>query len=118
MNNIKNLVTEGLAKDVKDAAKRAFCAGVNMDMSSFSYIQSLGALLEDGSISMKELDQAVRPILEMKIKLGLFEHPYVEEGKIEEVAANPEHRMEARRAAQRSMVLLKMRTICFRCQRN
>lgn len=104
---IRNLVTQGFAKDIKDAARRAFHAGVNMDMSSFSYIQSLGKLLEEGTISMDELDQAVRPVLEMKIALGLFEHPYVEEGKIEEVASDPKHREEARRAAQRSMVLLK-----------
>lgn len=104
---IRNLVTEGLAKDVKDAAKRAFRAGVNMDMSSFSYIQSLGELLQDGSISIEELDEAVRPILETKIAMGLFEHPYVEEGKVEQIAADPEHRKEARRVAQQSMVLLK-----------
>ena len=104
---IRNLVTEGFAKDIKDAAKRAFKAGVNMDMSSFSYIQSIGDLLADGQITMEELDNAVRPILEMKSALGLFEHPYVEEGKLAEVVSDPKHREEARRAAQRSMVLLK-----------
>lgn len=104
---IRNLVTEGFAKDIKDAAKRAFKAGVNMDMSSFSYIQNIGDLLAEGTITMEELDNAVRPILEMKSALGLFEHPYVEEGKLEAVVSDPEHRAEARRAAQRSMVLLK-----------
>ena len=104
---IRNLVTEGFAKDVKDAAKRAFKAGVNMDMSSFSYIQSLGELLEEGAITMEELDDMVRPILELKFALGLFEHPYVEEGRLEQIVADPAHRTAARRAAQRSMVLLK-----------
>ena len=104
---IRNLVTEGYAKDVKDAAKRAFKAGVNMDMSSFSYIQSLGELLAEGAISMDELDDMVRPILEIKSALGLFEHPYIEEGKLEKVAADPAHREAARKAAQRSMVLLR-----------
>ena len=104
---IRNLVTEGFAKDIKDAAKRSFKAGVNMDMSSFSYIQSLGDLLTDGQITMEELDNAVRPILEMKSALGLFENPYVEEGKLEAVVSDPKHREEARSAAQRSMVLLK-----------
>ena len=104
---IRNLVTEGYAKDVKDAAKRAFKAGVNMDMSSFSYIQSLGELLAEGAISMDELDDMVRPILEIKSALGLFEHPYIEEGKLEKVAADPAHREVARKTAQRSMVLLR-----------
>lgn len=104
---IRNLVTEGFAKDVKDAAKRAFKAGINMDMSSFSYIQSIGSLLAEGTISMEELDDAVRPILEMKFALGLFEHPYVEEGKFDQIISDQAHRAEALRAAQRSMVLLK-----------
>lgn len=104
---IRNLVTEGYAKDIKEAAKRAFKAGVNMDMSSFSYIQSLGELLEEGAITMEELDDMVRPILEIKFAMGLFEHPYIEEGKLDQVAADPNHRAAARRAAHRSMVLLK-----------
>ena len=104
---IRNLVTEGYARDIKDAARRAFKAGVNMDMSSFSYIQSLGELLAEGVITMEELDDMVRPILELKFALGLFEHPYIEEGKLEQVAADPKHREAARKAALRSMVLLK-----------
>lgn len=104
---IRNLVTEGYARDIKDAARRAFKAGVNMDMSSFSYIQSLGELLAEGVITMEELDDMVRPILELKFALGLFEHPYIEEGKLEQLAADPKHREAARKAAQRSMVLLK-----------
>lgn len=104
---IRNLVTEGFAKDVKDAANRAFHAGVNMDMSSFSFIQCLGELLAEGKITMEQLDDAVRPILEMKIRMGLFEHPYVDEEAGVTVAANPLHRKAAREAAQKSMVLLK-----------
>lgn len=104
---IRNLVTEGFAKDVKDAAQRAFKAGINMDMSSFSFIQSMEDLLEEGTVTIEALDNAVRPILEMKLAMGLFEHPYMDEGTLEEVVSNPKHRAEARRAAQRSMVLLR-----------
>jgi beta-glucosidase len=56
---------------------------------------------------MAEIDEAVWPILEIKIRMGLFENPYAEEGKLEIVTAIPEHRKEARLSAQRSMVLLK-----------
>lgn len=65
---IRNLVTEGYAKDDKDAAGKAFKAGVNMDMSSFSYIRFLGELIREGSVTMEELDNAVRPILEIGAK--------------------------------------------------
>lgn len=53
---IRNLVTEGYAKGDKDAAGKAFKAGVNMDMSSFSYIRFLGELIREGSVTMEELD--------------------------------------------------------------
>ena len=49
----------------------------------------------------------MRPILEMKVRLGLFENPYTDESLLEQVVALPENRQEARRAAQRSMVLLR-----------
>lgn len=104
---VRNLVTQGFAKDIADASRRSLKAGINMDMGSYSFVQSLGGLLADGSVSITEIENAVRPILEMKIRLGLFEHPYVEEGKLEAVAANPDHRRLARWAAQRSMVLLR-----------
>lgn len=104
---IRNLVVQGFAKDVKDAAKRAFKAGVNVDMSSFSYIECLEKLLEEGSITREELDNAVRPVLEAKIRMGLFEHPYVESGQGKKAASDPSHRKFAREVAQKSMVLLK-----------
>jgi beta-glucosidase len=104
---IASLVTHGFAKDGRDAAYRAISAGVNMDMGSTTYMQHLAGLVQDGTLKMAELDEAVRPILELKIRMGLFEHPYAEEGKVEQVTADPAHRQEARLVAQRSMVLLK-----------
>ena len=102
---IRNLVTEGYAKDDKDAAGKAFKAGVNMDMSSFSYIRFLGELIREGSVTMEELDNAVRPILEMKYEMGLFDHPYIDEEKAKNQATD--YRRDAREAALKSMVLLK-----------
>ena len=56
---------------------------------------------------MEQIDEMVRPILSIKMKMGLFENPYVDEALLEKVVALPEHRQAARSAAGRSMVLLR-----------
>jgi beta-glucosidase len=104
---VGNLVIQGHARDKSDAALRSLNAGLNMDMASNSYLESLEALVNDGSISMKQIDKMVRPILSIKIRMGLFENPYVDESLLEKVVALPEHKQAARQAAQRSMVLLR-----------
>lgn len=104
---VGNLVTQGFARDASDAAYRALKAGLDMDMASNTFESHLADLVEEGRLSTADVDAAVRPILAVKVRMGLFEHPYADEGRLEEVVALPEHRHEARRAAQRSMVLLK-----------
>ena len=108
-NAVNSLKTHGFAQDLSDAAYRAFAAGVNMEMAlgSPAYSKNLPDLLKSGRITEFQLDEAVRPILEMKIRLGLFEHPYVDEAKVKQALDSPGHREEARRAAERSAVLLK-----------
>lgn len=108
-NAVNDLKTHGFAKDTQDAAVRALNAGVNMEMAvgSTAYGASLVGALKEGRITAKQLDEAVLPILETKIKLGLFEHPYVDEA-LANVAVNaPEHRTEALHSAERSAVLLR-----------
>jgi beta-glucosidase len=63
--------------------------------------------VQDGSLTVDEIDEMVRPILTLKVKMGLFENPYVDETLLDQVVARPEHRQAARLAAQRSMVLLR-----------
>jgi beta-glucosidase len=104
---VGNLVIQGHARDGRDAALRSLRAGLNMDMASSSYLENLAALVQDGSLSIDELDDMVRPILAIKVRMGLFEQPYVDETLLEKVLALPEHRQAARLAAQRSMVLLR-----------
>lgn len=104
---VGNLIIQGFAKDGRDAAERALKAGMNMDMASNTYLQHLPGLVEDGTLSMAEIDAAVWPILAIKVRMGLFEQPYADEGLLEQVIALPEHRQAARVAAQCSMVLLR-----------
>ena len=104
---VGNLVIQNFARDGRDAAFRALSAGLDMDMASNTYSQHLAGLVEDGALQMSEIDEAVQPILEIKIRMGLFEQPYTDESGLAQVIALPEHRQEARLAAQRSMVLLR-----------
>ncbi len=104
---VGNLVTQGFARDGRDAAFRALSAGLDMDMASSTYSEHLPGLVEDGTLKLDIIDAAVRSILAIKVRLGLFEQPYTDEAKLDQVIALPEHRQEARLAAQRSMVLLR-----------
>ncbi|HEY5975071.1 MAG TPA: glycoside hydrolase family 3 C-terminal domain-containing protein, partial [Geobacteraceae bacterium] len=104
---VGNLVIQGFASDKRDAAFRALSAGLNMDMASNTYLQNLEGLVEDGTLKESDLDAAVRPILTIKVRMGLFENPFVDETLLDKVVALPEHRQASRLAAQRSMVLLR-----------
>lgn len=104
---VGNLVIQGHARDKRDAALRGLTAGVNMDMSSYTYTENAADLVAKGDLSVAEIEELVRPILALKVKMGLFERPYVDEGLLEKVVATPEHRQTSRWAAQRSMVLLR-----------
>jgi beta-glucosidase len=106
-NAVHSLITHGYARDGQDAAMKAFSAGLNMDMASGTYLKFLIAEAKQGHISSKQLDDMVLPILEAKIKLGLFEHPYIDETRIPEVLNAPTSQELARTAVQRSVVLLR-----------
>ena len=106
-NAVHSLITHGYARDGQAAATKAFSAGVNMDMASGTYLKHLIAEAKQGHVSSQQLDEAVLPILEAKIKLGLFEHPYIDEARIPEVMNAPGSQELARTAIQRSVVLLR-----------
>jgi beta-glucosidase len=106
-NAVHSLITHGYARDGQDAAMKAFSAGVNMDMASGTYLKYLVAEAKQGQLSSQQLDEAVLSILEAKIKLGLFEHPYIDEARIPEVMNAPGSQELARTAIQRSVVLMR-----------
>jgi beta-glucosidase len=104
---VRNLRTHGYASDLQDAAHKAFTAGLSMDMASGTYLKYLPIELEQKRFSMQQIDDAVLPILETKIRLGLFEHPFIDESRIEPTLNDPAHQEVARHAVQRSVVLLR-----------
>ncbi len=104
---VGSLVTHGYARDGEDAAYKAITAGLNMDMASLTYSKNLAKLVKDGKISESTLDALVLPVLEAKYDLGLFEHPYVDESKVDATLSRPEGLALERKLASRSMVLLR-----------
>jgi beta-glucosidase len=104
---VGNLQTHGYASDPEDAAYKAITAGLNMDMASLTYIHNLPKLVASGKVTEAQLDAAVMPILEAKYQLGLFDHPFVDESKVDAQLSSPEGLALERKLAGRSMVLLK-----------
>lgn len=104
---VGSLVDHGVAKDEKQAAKRAIDAGINLEMMSLCYRNHLEELVKEGKVSEEALDTAVREVLRLKFELGLFDKPYADEEKAKEVVLSEENLELAKEAAKRSVVLLE-----------
>lgn len=106
--SIGEIAVHGLEK-LPEASVRTLKAGTDMDMCSFGFIGTLKKSLDEGKVTMDDIDRAVRRVLEAKYKLGLFENPY----KYNDVAREKTdvyteaNRAAAREIAARSFVLLK-----------
>jgi beta-glucosidase len=96
-----------LVPDIKEAAYRAFTAGVDIETPDIGGYPQLVGLVKAGRIQEAEIDAVVRRILELKFLGGLFENPYVDADKADGLTATPEAVALAREAAVRSAVLLK-----------
>jgi len=111
---IKELIKHGTAADPKDAVRVALKSGINMSMSDEYYSKYLPELVKSGEVTMEELDDATRHVLNVKYDMGLFNDPYSHLGAKESDpqdtnAESRLHRQEAREVARESMVLLKNR---------
>jgi beta-glucosidase len=105
-----SLMTQGVAADPQDAAVHALEAGVDMEMARMpepATMQRLPDALNAGIVQQKSLDDAVRRVLATKLRMRLFEDPYVDAKAATAVLEDPTHRQMARRAAERAAVLLR-----------
>ncbi len=105
--SIAELIPHGIANDPATAARKAFLAGVEMDMVSSFYHDHLANLVRSGQVPETAVDEAVRHVLRVKFALGLFEHPFADEKLEAGMMLQPESVSLARAAAERSFVLLK-----------
>ena len=107
--SINEMVPHGFARDNKHAGELAINAGVDMDMQGSVFNDYLAELVDKGKVSEKTINVAVRRILTMKYKLGLFEDPYrySDPAREEEFLMTEEHIEFARDFSRKSIVLLK-----------
>lgn len=104
---IAEMIEHGMG-DLQDVSALALKAGTDMDMVANGFVGTLAKSLEEGKVTMAEIDEAVRRILEAKYRIGLFENPYkyADPSRKNEIYT-PEKRAEARRIAAKTFVLLK-----------
>ncbi len=105
--SVKELINHGLAANEADAAMYALNAGTDMEMVSRTYNQNGEELLKSGKVSIETIDNAVRNVLRVKFRLGLFEHPFIDENLEKNTIKKPEFLQAARETAAKSFVLLK-----------
>ena len=104
---VEQLKNQGLAATKKDAARYAFNAGLEMDMMSHAYDRHLKELVEEGKVTMAQVDESVRRVLRVKFRLGLFERPYTPVTNEKDRFLRPQSMAVAAQLAAESMVLLK-----------
>ena len=106
--SINEMMAHGLG-DLQSVDVLALKAGVDMDMQGLGFLTTLKKSLDEGKVTMKDIDTACRRVLEAKYKLGLFDDPYkyVKEERLNSDVLTPEHLKFARELGTRSMVLLK-----------
>ena len=106
-NSMGEMINHGFGVDRKDVARKALEAGVDMDMMTYGFLSHLEELVKTGAVKESAIDEAVRNILRVKVRLGLFEHPYVDVEKGAAVQYAPEYLAAAQRSAEESAILLK-----------
>jgi len=104
---VNELIPHGLAANPAEAARLAITAGVDMEMVSTTYPDTLAQQVKTGKIPLSVVDEAVRRVLTVKFEKGLFDHPYVDETRCQTAYLRPDAIAQAREAAAKSSVLLK-----------
>ena len=104
---VAELQNHRVAHDGREAAELAIKAGVDIEMVSTTYLENYIQIFEENPELLEYIDEAVLKILELKNELGLFENPYVDESKEQEVLLNAQFLEFSKEAAKKSCVLLK-----------
>lgn len=106
-SSVPQLIHQGVAANRKEAAEKAFMAGVEMDMVGNCYDNHLADLVKEGKVSTERIDDAVKRILRVKFRLGLFEQPYTPEFSEKERFLLAPSVATAEQLAEETIVLLK-----------
>jgi beta-glucosidase len=106
-SSVHELIAHGVAADDSQASEKALTAGVDMDMADDNYERVIPELVKSGKLPESVVDEAVRRVLRVKIKAGLFEHPYADPAREKTDILTAESLQTERKMAQESMVLLQ-----------
>jgi len=106
-DSVKQLVNHGFAANEAQAGKQAVTAGVDMEMVSRCFTDHLPQLVKEGKVSQKVIDEAVRRILRIKFRAGLFDSPYADPNLAGSIMLHKDHLQTAREMVRESLVLLK-----------
>jgi beta-glucosidase len=109
--SVSEVMAHGIAIDGATAARKAFLAGVDMDMQSNLYHQNMLNLVQSGKVPQAAIDDGVRRILRVKFVMGLFDRPYADESKESGAFLRPESVAVAKTAGTRSIVLLRNESV-------
>jgi len=107
-DSISQLQAHGLTENDRESAYEAARAGVDMEMASTTYAHHLPQLVTEGRISEEKVDGMVRNVLRTKLRLGLFERPYVDPESFPDWG-NPTYLADALETARQSIVMLRNR---------
>ena len=102
-----NYLNHGVAADLAEAAALALHAGVDMDMTTGAYLNTLASNLQTGEVSLAEIDRAVLRVLRIKALAGLFDHPFTDPLRAGQEMVSAKNRELARQVGRESLVLLK-----------
>ena len=105
-DSVVQLITHGFAQNEEEAALKSQQAGLDMEMASRSFYFNLANLVREGKVSEASLDESVKRILNLKVRLGLFDRPYTDP-KLFAASGNEDHLEVSREMATESLVLLK-----------
>ena len=105
--SVEELMPHGVAADGAEAARLALNAGVDMEMVSSNYSNTLRQQIKEGTVAESVVTEAARRVLTVKLAKGLFERPYVDESLHHGAFLRPDALALAREAAAKSCVLLK-----------
>lgn len=101
----QEMINHGFCANEQEVAEKSLTAGVDMEMVSETFIKNLKQSLSENRVSMADIDNAVRNVLRLKYRLGLFENPYISTSQ--EVKYAEAHLAAAQKAVERSVILLK-----------
>ena len=114
---VRELIPHGLAADLREAACLSIHAGLDIEMISTAYHDHLAELVYARAVPVELVDEAVRRVLRLKFRLGLFDRPYTDESLAETLVLRPDFCELALQVAQESMVLLKTTVTSCPCRR-